>query len=143
MQTVLTESAAQTEAFAAQLAKTLKAPAVVALFGGLGAGKTAFTRGLARGLGIDEAVSSPTFALVNVYAGKNVTLCHYDMYRVETWEDLETTGFFDDYAAGGILAVEWSENIENALPEGTIRVTIEPGASENERRITVEGEREP
>ncbi len=72
------------------------------------------------------------------YEGTDVTLCHYDMYRVETWEDLETTGFFDDYDSGCILAVEWSENIENALPEHTIRVTIAPGETETQRIIRIE-----
>ena len=101
-------------------------------------GKTAFTRGLAKGLGIDAEVSSPTFALVHRYEGGNVTLCHYDMYRVETWEHLETTGFFEDYDSGCILAVEWSENIENALPEHTIRITLTRGEIETQRIITIE-----
>ena len=140
METIVTNSTAETEAFAAQFAKTLRAPVAVAFFGGLGMGKTAFTRGLARGLGIDAEVSSPTFALVHRYEGANVTLCHYDMYRVETWEDLDTTGFFEDYDAGCILAVEWSENIENALPERTVRVTIHRGEGENQRIITIEKE---
>ena len=138
MKTIVTNGVAETEAVAAQFAKSLHAPVVVALFGGLGAGKTAFTRGLAKGLGISAAVSSPTFALVNRYEGGDVTLCHYDMYRVETWEDLETTGFFDDYDSGCILAVEWSENIENALPENTMRVTIERGETDTQRVITIE-----
>lgn len=137
MKTFVTNSAAETEAVAAQFAKTLRAPVVVAFFGGLGMGKTAFTRGLAQGLGIDAEVSSPTFALVHRYEGNGVTLCHYDMYRVETWEDLYTTGFFDDLDSGCILAVEWSENIENALPDHTIRVTIAPGKTENQRIITI------
>ena len=138
MKTLVTNSVTETEQAAAAFAKTLHAPAVVAYFGGLGMGKTAFTRGLAKGLGIDAEVSSPTFALVHAYEGKDVTLYHYDMYRVETWEDLETTGFFDDFARGGILAVEWSENIENALPQGTIRVTIAPGETDTQRIITIE-----
>ncbi len=139
MQKVVTENAAQTEAFAAQFAKGLQGPVVVAFFGGLGAGKTAFTRGLAKGLGITADVSSPTFALVHEYRGEK-TLYHFDMYRVETWEDLYATGFFDDYETGGILACEWSENIEAALPENTIRVTIERGAHDTQRIITIEGE---
>lgn len=137
--TVVTNSVEETEAFAQTFAKTLSAPVVVAFFGGLGAGKTAFTRGLARGLGCDAEVSSPTFAIVHDYGG-SPSLFHFDMYRIETWEDLETTGFFDAYDAGGILAVEWSENIENALPPRTVRVTIRQGEDENTRIITVEGE---
>lgn len=138
MKTIVTNSAEETEQFAAQFAAGLRSPVVVAFFGGLGMGKTAFTRGLAKGLGIDAEVSSPTFALVHRYEGGNVTLCHYDMYRVETWEDLETTGFFEDYDSGCILAVEWSENIENALPEHTIRITLTRGETETQRIITIE-----
>ena len=135
----MTNSVSETEAFAAHLAKKLRGPVVVAFFGGLGMGKTAFTRGLAAGLGIDAEVSSPTFAIVHEYPG-TPPLFHFDMYRVETWDDLETTGFFDAYDAGGILACEWSENIENALPENVLRVTMEPGTHENQRIITVKGE---
>ena len=138
MKTFVTNSVCETEQLAAVFAQSLRAPAVVAFFGGLGMGKTAFTRGLAKGLGINAEVSSPTFALVHRYKGADVTLCHYDMYRVETWEDLETTGFFEDFDSGCILAVEWSENIENALPEQTVRVTIAPGETENQRIITIE-----
>ena len=139
MQRIVTNSTRQTEAFAAQFAQTLHGPVVVAFFGGLGMGKTAFTRGLARGLGITQEVSSPTFALVHEYHGDRNTLYHFDMYRVESWDDLYATGFFDFYETGGILAVEWSENIENALPERTIRVTIERGDSDDQRIITIEG----
>ena len=101
-------------------------------------GKTAFTRGLCKGLGIDAEVSSPTFALVHEYHGRSSTLYHFDMYRVESWDDLYATGFFDFYETGGILAVEWSENIENALPERTIRVTIARGESDTQRIITIQ-----
>ena len=139
MQRIVTNITQQTEAFAAQFAQTLHGPVVVAFFGGLGMGKTAFTRGLARGLGITQEVSSPTFALVHEYHGDRNTLYHFDMYRVESWDDLYATGFFDFYETGGILAVEWSENIENALPERTIRVTIERGDSDDQRIITIEG----
>lgn len=129
---------ADTENFAAKLAKHLHRGSVVAFFGGLGVGKTAFTRGLARGMGIDCDVSSPTFAIVNDYGG-NPPLVHFDMYKVESWEDLYSSGFFDYLDMGAVLSVEWSENIENALPEDTVRVTIEKGEGENERIITVEG----
>lgn len=135
------KSAEETMHFAEQLGKKLKPGTVVAFFGGLGMGKTTFTKGLAKGLGVTDEVSSPTFALVHEYRGKR-TLYHFDMYRVESWEDLYQTGFFDCYEQGGILAVEWSENIENALPENTIRITFERGQDENERIITVEGQGE-
>ncbi len=138
MQTVITNSVDETEAFAAGMAKKLSTPVVIAFFGGLGMGKTAFTRGLAKGLGLNCEVTSPTFALVHEYCGKT-SLYHFDMYRVETWDDLYSTGFFDYYREGAVIACEWSENIENALPENTIRVSIERGESDNQRIITLEG----
>lgn len=138
MQKFISSSAAETENFAASLAKEIKGTTVIAFFGGLGVGKTAFTRGLAKGMGIDADVSSPTFAIVNDYGGKP-PLVHFDMYKVESWDDLYSSGFFDYLDMGAVLAVEWSENIENALPENTVRVTIEKGQGENERIITVEG----
>lgn len=138
MQTVITNSVDETEAFAAGMAKKLSTPVVIAFFGGLGMGKTAFTRGLAKGLGLNCEVTSPTFALVHEYCGKT-SLYHFDMYRVETWDDLYSTGFFDYYREGAVIACEWSENIENALPENTIRVSIERGESDNQRIITIEG----
>lgn len=139
---IVTKSAEETENFAERMGKKLHGGAVVAFFGGLGMGKTAFTRGLAKGLGITADVSSPTFALVNEYHGK-ISLYHFDMYRVETWDDLYSTGFFDYLESGGVLACEWSENIENALPENTtVKVFIKRGQSDNERIITVEGQGE-
>ncbi len=131
-------STAETENFAAELGKKISGGTVIAFFGGLGMGKTAFTRGIAKGMGITADVSSPTFAIVNDYGGKP-PLVHFDMYKVNTWEDLYSSGFFDYCDMGAVLAVEWSENIENALPENTVRVYIEKGGSENERIITVEG----
>lgn len=138
MITFFSDGTAATEEFAAKIAKHLTRGTVVAFYGGLGVGKTAFTRGLARGLGIDSDVSSPTFAIVNDYGGKP-PLVHFDMYKVESWDDLYSSGFFDYLDMGAILAVEWSENIENALPEDTVRVTIEKGDGENSRTIKVEG----
>ncbi|MBE6757350.1 MAG: tRNA (adenosine(37)-N6)-threonylcarbamoyltransferase complex ATPase subunit type 1 TsaE [Ruminococcaceae bacterium] len=129
----------QTEEIAAQFAKSLKGGTVVAFFGGLGMGKTAFVRGMAKGLELEAEVSSPTFALVHEYGG-TPALVHFDMYRVNGWEDLYSTGFFEYIDAGCILAVEWSENIEAALPtEGTVRVTI-TAQGENARCITIEEE---
>lgn len=131
-------SVCDTEAIAEKLGRALKSGDVVAYFGGLGMGKTAFTRGLAKGMGITADVSSPTFAIVNDYGG-NPPLVHFDMYKVDSWDDLYSSGFFDYLDMGAILATEWSENIENALPDNTIRVTIEQGESPEDRIITIEG----
>ena len=139
MRQFVTNSVCETEALGARVGAMLRGPVVVAFFGGLGMGKTAFTRGLAQGMGIDAEVSSPTFALVHEYHGGGKTLYHFDMYRVESWDDLYATGFFDFYETGGVLAVEWSENIENALPANTVRVEISRGDNENQRIITMEG----
>lgn len=135
----MSKSPQETEQIAEKLARTLSGTEVIAMFGGLGAGKTAFTRGLARGLGIEDGVSSPTFALVNEYEGK-FTVYHFDMYRVSTWDDLYSTGFFD-YIDNGIMIIEWSENIGEFLPENHITITINH-ISENEREIIIEGAKE-
>ena len=138
MQKFVTNSEKETTELGRKLAGKLTGGTVVAFFGGLGMGKTAFTRGMVQALCVKEDVSSPTFAIVNDYGG-NPPLYHFDMYRVESWDDLYSSGFFDYYENGGILAVEWSENIENALPENTVRVTFERGESDNQRVITIEG----
>ena len=138
MLSFVSSSVSDTEVIAEKLGRSVKAGTVIAYFGGLGMGKTAFTRGLARGMGITADVASPTFAIVNDYGG-NPPLVHFDMYKVESWDDLYSSGFFDYLDMGAVLAVEWSENIENALPENAVRVTIRQGTSENERIITVEG----
>ncbi len=117
------ESVADTEEYGARLAAQLHAGTVVALFGGLGMGKTAMVRGIARGLQLQAEVSSPTFALVHDYGG-TPPLVHFDMYRVSGWEDLYSTGYYDYLDAGAILIVEWSENIEAALPQEAIRIRI-------------------
>ena len=137
MTTVITNSAQETEQLGERLAKQLNGAETIALFGGLGMGKTAFTRGLCRGLGTGEVVSSPTFALVNEYSGR-CPVYHFDMYRVTTWDDLYSTGFFD-YEGNGVLVIEWSENIEGALPGDAIRVTIERGEHDEQRVFTIEG----
>lgn len=121
-----------------RLGRQLKGGTVVAFFGGLGMGKTAFTAGIARGMGLTDCVSSPTFAIVNVY-GRNSELCHFDMYRVNSWEDLYSTGFFEYLDMGSVLAVEWSENVENALPDDAVRIYIEKGEGENDRIIKIDG----
>lgn len=138
MSVYISHSVKETHKIGERLGKTLKSGDVVAYFGGMGMGKTTFTHGLAKGLGIDEKeVSSPTFALVHEYRGSAATLYHFDMYRIESWDDLYSTGFFDYLDFGGILAVEWSENIENALPENCIKVSFEHGENENERKIEI------
>lgn len=121
-----------------KVGKAISGGRVIAFFGDLGAGKTAFTTGIAKGMNINCDVSSPTFAIVNDYGG-NPPLVHFDMYKVETWDDLYSSGFFDYLDMGAVLAVEWSENIENALPEDSVRVTIVRGEEENDRIITIEG----
>lgn len=140
MLTFESNSPEETREFAARLGNQLKPGDVVAYTGGLGAGKTTFTAGLAAGLGITGRVSSPTFALVNEYEEGSVRFCHFDMYRIESFDDLYSTGFFDYLDGGCILAVEWSENISGALPENTIYVELLP-TGEQSRSITVRGPR--
>ena len=135
----ISSSALDTEKIGEKLAKQLPSKSVVALFGELGMGKTAFVRGMARGLSIDDRVSSPTFAIVHDYGTKN-HLYHFDMYRIETYEDLLSCGFFDYTDSEGITAVEWSENIENVLPENHIRVEISKGDTDDERKIRISGD---
>ena len=132
-----THSPDETEALGAALAARLSPGSVVALFGGLGAGKTAFVRGLARGLGCAGDVCSPTYAIMNEYPGQP-PLAHFDMYRIEGWDSLESTGWFDYLDGEYIVAVEWSENILEALPENALRVTISHEPKENSRVITTE-----
>lgn len=114
---------------------------VLAYYGPMGAGKTAFTHGLADGMGIDHRnVSSPTFAIVHEYKGNARTLYHFDMYRISSWDDLYSTGFFDYMDTDSVLAVEWSENIENALPDDCIKIIFSYGENENERKIEIIGD---
>lgn len=137
MNNIISKSTEDTEKIGELIAEKLCGNEVIALFGGLGMGKTAFTRGLCRGLGVNDGVSSPTFALVNEYHGK-YNIYHFDMYRVTSWEDLYSTGFFD-YLDNGVLVIEWSENIEGALPENAIRINISKGDSDDERTFEIEG----
>lgn len=123
---------------AEKFAENLKAGDVIAYRGGLGAGKTTFTRGLAKGLGLGDVVTSPTFAIVNEYRGEKLTLYHFDMYRIENSDDLESTGYYDYPLEESIFAVEWSENIADVLPENTIYIDIR-SIDENTREITVKG----
>ncbi len=133
----VTHSPLETEKLGERLAACLSGLEVIALFGGLGMGKTAFTRGLCRGLGIADGVSSPTFALVNEYRG-SFNVYHFDMYRVNTWDDLYSTGFFD-YIGAGVLVIEWSENIESALPDDAVRIRIKRGEGDDSRIFEIEG----
>ena len=137
MERIISNSPNETEKIGEKLAQSLKGTEVIALFGGLGLGKTAFTRGLCRGLGVDDGVSSPTFALVNEYSGK-FNIYHFDMYRVTTWDDLYSTGFVD-YIDTGVLVIEWSENIEGALPDNALKITISRGENDNQRIFEIEG----
>ena len=138
MQKFVTNSEKETIELGNRLGKTLKPATVVAFYGGLGMGKTTFTRGLAKALGSDADVSSPTFAIVNDYGG-NPHLYHFDMYRVESWDDLYSSGFFDYLDSGAVLAVEWSENVEDALERPIVVDIRRDEADENTRHITVTG----
>ena len=133
----VSNSVEETEAFGERLAEKLSGTETIALFGGLGMGKTAFTRGLCRGLGINDAVSSPTFALVNEYSG-SFKVYHFDMYRVQTWDDLYSTGFFD-YLGNAVIVIEWSENIEGALPDDAVKIMIGRGENDDQRIFEIEG----
>ncbi len=132
----ITNSYEETQKIAEDFAKTLLGGEVIAFIGSLGMGKTCFTKGLAKGLGFLGEVNSPTFAIMNEYIGGRLPLYHFDMYRIESWEDLDSCGFFDCLDSGGVLAVEWSENVMGALPEDTIFITIER-LSDNQRKITI------
>ncbi len=132
----ISDSPKSTEAFAAKLAESIAEGTVIAMKGDLGAGKTCFTRGFAKGMGYDGDVNSPTFAIVNEYLGGRLPVYHFDMYRISGWEDLYTTGYFEYMESGGVLIIEWSENIESALPEDVVTVTIEKCGDEK-RKITV------
>lgn len=136
--TFTTHSPEETEALGERIGRTLKGDEVIALYGGLGMGKTAFVRGLAAGLDIDSyEVSSPTFAIVHEHEGRAM-LYHFDMYRVETLDDLYYTGFFD-YMGNGVIVTEWSENIEDALPEDKISIEISSPSYDDTRIFKVSG----
>ena len=136
---LLSHSPEDTEDIGARLAEQLEPGAVVAFTGDLGAGKTAFTRGLARGLGIPDRITSPTFTIVNEYEGGRLPLFHFDMYRLSSAEELFDIGWEDYLDRGGVCAVEWSEHVEEAL-DGAVRVRIDRDpADEDGRRITIEG----
>ena len=135
----ITHSPEETSTLAQRLAQDLRGGEVIAFTGGMGAGKTAFTRGLARGLGISERVTSPTFTIVNEYEGGRLPLFHFDMYRLGSSEELFDIGWEDYLARGGVCVVEWSEIIDDALEGDVIRVDIRRGDSNDQRIITITG----
>ena len=136
---IRTHSPEETEAIGRKIAAKLLPGDIIAYYGDLGAGKTAFTRGLAAGLGVTEQVTSPTYTIVNEYLSGRMPLFHFDMYRLDSADDLFDIGWEDYLARGGVCAVEWSENVEEAL-SGAIRITIHKDpAHENVRTITIEG----
>lgn len=138
MEKYITSSPEETEKLGFELGKKLRGGEVIAYRGGLGMGKTCFTRGLALGLGYTGEVTSPTFALINEYLDGRLPLYHFDMYRISGWEDLYSTGFFEYLEQGGVIAAEWSENIENALPENTVTVSFK-ALGDEKREITING----
>ena len=133
----LTHSPEETELLGETLAKKLMGGEILAYRGDLGAGKTAFTRGLARGLGISDRVTSPTYTIVNEYEGGRLPLFHFDMYRLDSADELFDIGWEDYLLRGGVCAVEWSENVPEAM-EDAITVEIRK-ISENDRQILIEG----
>ena len=133
----ITNAPEETEALGEKLAKLLRPGTVLAYLGDLGAGKTAFTRGLARGLGCRETVTSPTYTLVNEYLGGRLPLFHFDMYRLTSSDDLWDIGWEDYLDRQGVCAVEWSENVPEAM-HGALTVRIEK-LGDSVRRITIDG----
>lgn len=132
-----TNSAADTIALGEKLGKLFRGGDVIAYSGDLGAGKTTITRGISIGMGLGDEVTSPTFALVNEYRGEKLSLIHFDMYRIDSSDDVETTGFFDYMDENSVLAVEWSENIAEEIPDNAVRIAIERVDDET-RIITIE-----
>lgn len=117
-------------------AKTVKKGTVIGFIGGLGMGKTAFTSGFVKGLGINADVSSPTFAICNEYIGNDCRVYHFDMYRIESWDDLYSTGFFDYIDSGAYILAEWSENVFGALPDDSVIIEIEK-LGDNDRKFKI------
>ena len=134
-----THSPEQTGQLGSRLAEQLQAGAVVAFTGDLGAGKTAFTQGIARGLGVTDRVTSPTFTIVNEYEGGRLPLFHFDMYRLGSSDELFDIGWEDYLVRGGVCVVEWSEIVEDALDDDCIRVDIRRGEGDNDRTIRITG----
>ena len=137
--TIETHSPAESIALGEKIGALLRGGEVIAYRGGLGAGKTTITRGISVGLGLGDEVTSPTFALVNEYAGEKLTLYHFDMYRITSAEDLETCGFYDFMNERSVIAAEWSENIADELPDDAIYIDI-ARVSDEVREITITGD---
>ncbi|MCD7881102.1 MAG: tRNA (adenosine(37)-N6)-threonylcarbamoyltransferase complex ATPase subunit type 1 TsaE [Clostridiales bacterium] len=137
--TCTTHSPEETEALGECLGAQVPPGTVIAFTGDLGAGKTAFTRGLARGLGIQGRVTSPTFTIVDEHTGGRLPLFHFDLYRLSSADDLFDIGWEDYLARNGVCAVEWSEVAAELWDETTLRVDIRRGTQDNERTITIEG----
>lgn len=136
MQEFVTHSYDETLQMAADFAKTVKKGTVIGFIGGLGMGKTAFTSGFVKGLGINADVSSPTFAICNEYIGNDCRVYHFDMYRIESWDDLYSTGFFDYIDSGAYILAEWSENVFGALPDDSVIIEIEK-LGDNDRKFKI------
>lgn len=135
----ISNSEKDTKKIAETIAEKLKPNDFIAFFGGMGMGKTTITRYLAKALGYNGEVSSPTFAIVNEYNGGRLPIYHFDMYRIETFDDLYSTNFFEYCEMGGVCICEWSENIENVLPDDYIKITISKGENDNSRIFEVNG----
>lgn len=136
---IITASPEETIMLGEKIGARLKGGDCIAYKGGLGAGKTTVTRGISIGMGLGDKVTSPTFALVNEYRGSKLSLCHFDMYRITSPDDLETTGFYDYMDDNTVIAVEWSENIEEELPENSIIIEIRR-TGENTRKFIITGD---
>ena len=132
----ISNSPDETEQISENFAKTLKPGTLIAFLGDLGVGKTCFMRGLARGIGYEGDITSPTFSIVNEYRGGRLPVFHFDMYRISSFEDLYSTGYFDYFDENGIIAIEWSENISEILEDNTIFVEIQP-VDGFKRKITI------
>ena len=139
MMEFITHSPEETRALGGRLANALQGGEVIAFTGDLGAGKTAFVSGMAAALGVEERVTSPTFTIVNEYEGGRLPLFHFDMYRLGSADELFHIGWEDYLARGGVCAVEWSENVDEAIEDDAIRISITRGGDENSRVITIEG----
>ncbi len=136
---IITHSPEETICLGEKIGALLKGGDCIAYRGDLGAGKTTLTRGISIGMGLGDEVTSPTFALVNEYRGEKISLCHFDMYRITSSADLETTGFYDYMEEDTVLAVEWSENIQEELPDDTVIIEISR-IDDLTRKITINGD---
>lgn len=138
MESYISESLAETEEIASKIAERAKKSGFLALYGGMGMGKTAFVRGLVKALAPEclDLVHSPTFAIVNEYRGRETNIFHFDLYRLTDEDDLYSTGFYDYIEQDGITITEWSELFEESIPENALKIKIEP-YGESGRRFTV------